>query len=357
MTRPPVYVEGAALEVSFGDPTRNLSELIFDTVRRAVDDSGQPMSSIDSVVLSAHDLVDGRSLSSMVTAPAAGCYLRDEIRYGDDGAAAFAAAVVRLEAGEAQRSIVAAWGRSSEHRPDQFSRALFDPFMTRPLGLDELVLSAMRAQRCLASADARAARSAASRRRAAAAEANPRALHAGGFRPSPHYPLEDLDLPLWADVVAAMVISTEPTGVRVAGIGQSSEPYFFGDRDLSTIVSLREAGSRALADAGRGVDSIDLFEVDGLTLVDEALGLEALGLVGPSEGLRRLADDPRVNASGGGAAGYCAPSMGLTRIVEAVLQLRGTAGAVQQPGVASAVATGGSTVAGQTQTAVVLEAA
>jgi len=88
MTRPAVYVEGAALEISFADGRRNLQELIFDTVRAAVDDSGQPMHEIDSVVLAAHDLVDGRSLSSMVTSPAAGAYLRDEIRYGDDGAGA-----------------------------------------------------------------------------------------------------------------------------------------------------------------------------------------------------------------------------------------------------------------------------
>src|ERR1700734_4045604 len=88
MTRPAVYVEGAALEISFADGRRNLQELIFDTVRAAVDDSGQAMHEIDSVVLAAHDLVDGRSLSSMVTSPAAGAYLRDEIRYGDDGAGA-----------------------------------------------------------------------------------------------------------------------------------------------------------------------------------------------------------------------------------------------------------------------------
>ena len=62
----------------------------------------------------------------MVTAPAAGAYLRDEIRSGDDGAAAFAAAVVRIEAGEASRSIVATWGRASEHDVGAVSRALFE---------------------------------------------------------------------------------------------------------------------------------------------------------------------------------------------------------------------------------------
>ena len=46
--------------------------------------------------------------------PAAGAYLRDEIRHGDDGAAALQQPSC-VEAGEAERSIVAAWGRASEH--------------------------------------------------------------------------------------------------------------------------------------------------------------------------------------------------------------------------------------------------
>jgi acetyl-CoA C-acetyltransferase len=357
MTRPAVYVEGAALEISFADGRRNLQELIFDTVRAAVDDSGQSMHEIDSVVLAAHDLVDGRSLSSMVTSPAAGAYLRDEIRYGDDGAGALAAAVTRLEAGHARRSIVAAWGRSSEHSPDQFSRSLFEPFRSRPLGLDEFVLSAMRAQLCLAAGDGVAsARERASLRRIDRARANPRALRDGGFRSAPHFPLDDADLPLWADVTAAVVLSTEPGPIRLAGVGQSSEAYNFGDRDLRTITSLKTAAERAAADAGFGADTADVAEVDGLTLIDEALGLEAIGFAAPGTGLQALAGDGRTNPSGGGASGYSPPSMGLVRIVETVLQLRGTAGSVQLRQPRRAVATGGSVVAGQTQTVVLLEA-
>jgi acetyl-CoA C-acetyltransferase len=353
----PIYVEGVALEVSFADAGRNLSELIFDSVRAAVDDSGRDMGEIDSVVLAAHDLVDGRSLSSMVTAPAAGAYLRDETRFSDDGAAAFAAAMTRLEAGDNTRSIVAAWGRCSEHSPDAFSRALFDPFMTRPLGLDEFVLSGMRAQLYLAGEGVREAHSRATSSRQAAAERNPRALRSGGFTSTPHYPLEETDMPLWADITVALIISTEPSAVRVAGMGQSSEPYLFGDRQLRSIRSLELAAERALAEAGLRGDVVDLAEVDGLTLIDEALGLEAVGFAAAGGGMAALADDPRANPSGGGASGYSKPAMGLMRIAEAVLQLRGSAGAVQVDSVRTALASGSSTVAGQTQTAIVLAAA
>ena len=355
--RLPIYIEGVALEISFADARRNLSELIFDTVRASVDDSGRQMDEIDSVVLAAHDLVDGRSLSSMVTAPAAGAYLRDEIRFSDDGAAAFAAAVTRLEAGDNQRSIVAAWGRSSEHDPDAFSRSLFDPYMTRPLGLDEFVLSAMRAQLCLSGDGVREARERAVARRRAAAGRNPRSLKTGGFTSAPHYPLDGDDMPLWADITVSMVLSTEPAPIRVTGVGQSSEPYLFGDRPLRSIRSLSQAADRALTEAGIPGTAVDVAEVDGLTLVDEALGLEAVGLARAGEGMLRLADDPRANPSGGGASGYSRPAMGLLRIAEAVLQLRGQAGPVQLDGVRTALASGSSTVAGQTQTVIVLEAA
>jgi hypothetical protein len=352
----PVYVEGVALHIGWHDAKKDLSELIFDTVTDALGDADQSMDAVDSVVLAAHDLVDGRSLSSMVTAPAAGAYLREEIRFSDDAAGALVGAMTKLEAGRARRSVVAAWGRSSEFNYDQFSRTLFDPIYSRQLGLNEFVLSAMRAQLYLAG-DTEKRREQASRRRDELAAANPRALRTGGYRSAAPYPLEPNDLPLWADVTVALILSVQPSPIRVIGAGQSSEPYALGDRNLRAMQGLHEAAGRALSEAGIDAAQLDVVEVDGLTLIDEAMGLEAVGIAPAGEGLRHLAQDPRCNPSGGGAAGYCPPAMGLARIVESILQLRGTAGAGQVPGAHRALATGSSTVAGQTHTAVVFEAA
>ena len=355
-TRPQVFIESAALDIGWRDETLNLSELIFRTVRRAIDESVEGIHGIESVVLAAHDLVDGRSLSSMVTAPAAGAYLRDEIRYGDDGAAAFAAAVVRIEAGECSRSIVAAWGRSSEHDVDEVSRRLFDPLFHGPLGLDELQVSAMRAQAWAQAGGRRQDHAQAIARRRGAAASNPRAVR-GPTRPvAGPYPLTTGDLPVWADIAVAVVLSSRGGPVRVTGMGQASEPYAIGDRDLKQMTSARKAAELALREAGVSAADLDLFELDGLTLMDEALLLEAVGLAPTGQGLAVLARDKRVNASGGGGAGYCAPTMGLARIVEATLQIQGRAGAIQQPGVRRALAIGSSLVAAQTHTAVVLEA-
>lgn len=355
-TRPQVFIESAALEIGWRDESRNLSELIFDTVRRAIDESAEGLDGIESVVLASHDLVDGRSLSSMVTAPAAGAYLRDEIRFSDDGAVALAAAVARIEAGEATRSIVAAWGRASEHDVHALSKALFDPFVQGPMGLGELEVSAMRAQSWLQAGGQRDDHARAVAKRRTAAAANARSAHTSTtLSPASPYPLTPADLPVWADVVAAVVLSSKGGPVCVRGIGQAGEPYAIGDRNLRAMPSARRACELALKDAGLSLKDLDLFEIGGLTMMDEAMVLEAIGLASPGQGLSVLANNPSVNPSGGGAAGYCDPAMGLARVVEAALQLQGRAGAVQRPGVRRAIAIGPAVVAAQAHTAVVLE--
>lgn len=351
-----LFIEGVSIDVTYGDKQRSLTDLIFDTVRSAVDDSHQSMSGIDSVVLASHDLVDGRSLSSMVTAPSAGAYLRDEIRFADDGAGAFAAAMTRLEAGHNQRTIVAAWGRASEHDVNAFSHGLFDPLFGRPVGLNETAVSALRAQKWLELYGQQGdARQLAFRQSNAAR--NTRAVKAGQASESAPYPLIDADLPVWADVAVAVVMSTVPSPIRVAGMGQSSDPYHVGDRDLVRMPALETAVASALLDANTSIQDVDVFEVDALTAFDEVLAVEALGLARPGEGFEFLASHPEFNPSGGSAAGYCAPAMGMARLVETVLQLRGDAGAVQVQGPRRALATGASTIAAQLHTAIVLEAA
>jgi acetyl-CoA C-acetyltransferase len=202
--------------------------------------------------------------------------------------------------------------------------------------------------------DVRAHEEAVQRRQSAAA-ANPRGLKSGGRRFTASSPLSDVDLPLWADVAVALVISGEPAGVRVAGLGQSSEPYWIGDRAITGLPGLSQAAQCALHEAGIAARQLDLVEVDGLSLYDEAIGMEAIGIAPKGRGLAFLASDPRSNASGGGAAGYCAPAMGLLRIAEAVMQLQGRAGAIQLPRPKRALASGSCVVAAQTHTAIVLE--
>lgn len=359
MSTAEVFIAGTALDMGWRDRRLALPEWVHTTVRAALTRSGLRVTDIDSVVLASQDVVDGRSLSSMLTATAAGGYLNDEVRLADDGAVALALAYARIRAGTARNCVVAAWGRASESlTPEAASNALFDPFFTRPLGMTELTISGLRAELMLT-----AGRLNQDDRRAAAAfrfdkvRHNPRRATAGRRAEGAAYPLEDVDLPLHADVCVAAVLSATPTDVRVAGVGQSSEPHSPGERDLAAMPALTAAIGRALGQRGRTVHQLDVIELDAPTLIDEAVAVEAMGLAPAGGGLAFLASDPHWNPSGGSAAGYCPPAMGLTRVVEAVLRLRQDTIPGRSSRTRSGLATGASPLAGQCQTAILLDAA
>lgn len=336
-----VHLHAVALSTSWADRTRSLQDLIFDCVSEALGSAGLLAHDLDAVVLAAHDLVDGRSLTNMTTAPAAAAYLKDETRVGDDGATAFLLADARIRSGSARNCLVAAWGRTSEGSPEEISHALFDPFMTRPLAMTEIGVSGLRASGALSEFPdyARHRADAVARRCTPAAEP--------GRVPPTAWPLRTAELPVWSDVVVAGVLRREPGPVEVLGVGAGTEPYELGDRDLLGLPALRAAGGQALREAGRGIDEIDVLELDGMTMFDEALALEAVGAAGRGQGMSALASDPRLDPAGAAAVGYGAPAMGLVRIARASNRLRAGAGRL-------ALASGSSVVAAQTQAAVVL---
>ena len=124
----PVYLHSAVVSTTWRDASRSLTDLIFGCVRDTLDQAGLAAADLDAVVLAAHDIVDGRGLTAMVTSPAAAAYLKDETRIGDDGALAFILGDARVRSGSAGTCLVAAWGRASEGPVDEIAHALFDPF-------------------------------------------------------------------------------------------------------------------------------------------------------------------------------------------------------------------------------------
>jgi hypothetical protein len=152
-------------------------------------------------------------------------------------------------------------------------------------------------------------------------------------------------------VVAAAVLRDEPADVEVLGVGMGTEPFELGDRDLLGLPALRSAAAQALAEAGCAISEVGVLELDGLTLFDEALAMEAVGAAATGEGMAGCAGDERLDPAGAGAVGYCAPAMGLVRIVRAARRLLDTDAAGTDT---RALASGSSVVAAQTQAAVVL---
>jgi len=124
-------VEGVAVELTCADRSRSLPELIFSCARAALADANCTLQDVDAVTIAAEDLIDGRSLSSMITGPAAGAYLRDEIRVSEDGLAALSLGAAQIQSGMFDRVLVAAWGRASEGDPERSSAYGFDPFTTQ----------------------------------------------------------------------------------------------------------------------------------------------------------------------------------------------------------------------------------
>ena len=351
------FIHGVAVSTGWADASRSLTDLIFNGVTAALADARVDIADVDSVVLASHDLIDGLSLSSMVTAPAAGAYLRDEIRLSEDSLAAASLGAARIQAGESRFTLVAAWGRGSEGDQDATERAAFDPFSVQPFGLREIDVSALRLSAWLQRFGSRQVeREAAALARMARAARNSRALAGHPPHSTPPFPLHHNEGPVLADIVVAAVLGSDPSPVRITGFGHSTDVSNIGERDLLGMPSLTEAVSRALAEANRSILDIDLFEIDGLTLPDEAIGLEALKIAPPGAGFDIYARSSAINPSGGSAAGSCYPTMGLNRLAECYLQLTGRANGVQltqRP--VRAIAVGTSPVAAQVHAAAVLE--
>ena len=287
-----VFIELAALEMSWKDVRRNLSELIFDTVKNAIDGAGKGLDGIDSVCWPPTIWVtDGHCRDGSSRRQA-----RLFATKSDTATMAQAPSCRGSPAVEAG----GASAPSSPHRGVRRTRcrhglALFvrsDFFSAlRPRGIAYFPHARPGVDLPVRNPEHRRGRAEhkhTPRRR-------PRALHSGGFKSAPSCPLLADDLPLWADAVAAVVISNAPSGVRVAGLGQSSEPYWIGDQRLRK----RRPSTRAAARSMKRVPAligIDIFEVDGLTLYDEAVALEAIGLASHGKGLEVLARDGRCNA-------------------------------------------------------------
>jgi hypothetical protein len=99
------------LHVRSGDlePGEAIIDRVFATVRGACDAAGIQPSDCDSVVLAADDIADGRSITTMIHATAAGAYLKDEVRVTHGGLTALGVAALRVQAGISRRSLVAGW--------------------------------------------------------------------------------------------------------------------------------------------------------------------------------------------------------------------------------------------------------
>jgi acetyl-CoA C-acetyltransferase len=137
-----------------------------------------------------------------------------------------------------------------------------------------------------------------------------------------------------SDGAAAVVLTDDPTPVRVAGIGQGTDTLAVRHRTtLTSFRATQEAARVAYAMAGFGPERVDFAELHDAFTPFELIALEDTGLVPPGKAGRATLDgdtalDGRlpINPSGGlKARGHPLAATGIAQIVECVWQLTGGA--------------------------------
>jgi len=143
-----------------------------------------------------------------------------------------------------------------------------------------------------------------------------------------------------SDGAAAIVLTSDRTPVRVAGMGQGTDTLAVRHRrELVTFAATRAAAREAFAMAGFGPEHVDFAEIHDAFAPFELISLEDTGLLPQGKSGRATLDgdtalDGRlpINPSGGlKARGHPLAATGLAQVVECVWQLTGRAQGRQLP--------------------------
>ncbi|GBC81811.1 hypothetical protein HRbin10_00923 [bacterium HR10] len=347
------------------------NELVYGVVREVLDRTGVPMREIESMVTASQDAYDGKTISGMAINEVVGAYLKSEAKVAADGLQALLYGVARILSGEFDLTLVVAHCKESEGDPAAITGLMFDPFVQRPLHLDELTAAALQARRyCrkkgLAPEDVALVSVKAHRQ----ALKNPYAQRAGMFSVSDVLasplladPIHELEAAPRSDGACALLLASEARArahtdrpVFIIGIGNCTDAYWT-ERDLAEARALQEAARRAYAMAGirEPAREIHVAEISARYAHEELMAIEALGL---HPNLVELIAQERaacINPSGGPLCGNPPTVSGLLRAIEAYAQLSGEAGARQIEGARTALAHGAGGICGQNQTVVILQ--
>ena len=338
-------------------------DLVYEVTRSALQDSGLTLADIDNVVTISNDFLDGRTISGMAVGEAAGAYDKNISTVSGDGAfGAFYGAMRVL--GGFETTLVVAHSKGSESDYNCVTNGMFDPIYQRLLGIEGVSAAALQ---CSAYMEKYALSPEAFARVAVKNHTNAKNNPLVGspltitiddvLRSGPLAdPLKRLDCSRICDGAAAIIIASESSArkartnpVWVKGVAHCADAYFIGDRDLADPKALRVAAGKAFQMAGitNPYKEINVVELSDAFSYMEPLWLEGLGFCAPGggpalteSGATALSGDLPVNPSGGVLPANVVLVAGLARVIEAVLQIRGEAGAHQVQGVRTALAHG-----------------
>ncbi|MBD3256201.1 MAG: hypothetical protein GF383_13975 [Candidatus Lokiarchaeota archaeon] len=363
----------------YSDANYGRYEMIFEAVRGAIDKAGLKKKDITTVVSATNDYYDGRTISNCFTVEVGGGYMADESKVEMDGAHAMLYGLMRILSGNHKLAVV--WGGSMPSCFPYHAARLYetDPTWERPTALVNDITAGgfqMRAymEKYGVSAEEIAKIAVKNRKNAAknslaSAEAQMADITVDKVLNSELYsdPVTELMVAQPCDGVAAVLLAPEQQALKItdnpiwiSGVGYNQDPYYLGDRDLSTSKSMELAANTGYKEAGisNPRNEIDVAEIYEAYAHEELILTESLGLAEKGKATElnsEITGELPINPSGGAIGGNAPCATGLIRVIEAVKQLRGEADNYQVQDAKKAVATGQAGMCSQASIMYVLE--
>ena len=356
----------------------NEAELAYEAIKQVLEETGLTLSDIDSVVTCCQDAWDGRTIASLNLQHVVGAHFGHEFTVAEDGINAAYVAMSQVLSGDHETVLVESHMKESQGEKSLIENAGFDAILMRQLGLDFTSAAALQARRYMNKYGITPEQCAkAVVRNHGNAKNNPFAQGPMDITVDDVLgsemlvsPIRLLDAKPISDGACVMIVATEEKAKKLArkpvwitGVSNCYETHYLGDRELADCDALVKAAMRAYSMAGikDPLSEIDVAEISTEYSYQEPLWMEGLGFCGRGEG-GKLADSRSiemggqlpVNPSGGVLPGNPNGVAGMARIAEAVLQLRGEAGARQVKGAKVGLAHGYTGICGQHQAVMIL---
>jgi acetyl-CoA C-acetyltransferase len=346
-------------------PEVSYKELMFEAATRAYADANvNPRKDIDAFITCAEDYWEGHSIFDEFVPDQLGAVLKHLFTVTADGLIGLAHAYMLIRTGQFHTVVVEAHSKASDILTftDIVAFSL-DPIFNRPLGGHPYYIAGLEMTRFLhetGTTKEQCAQVVVKNRKNALANAcaayGAELTTEDVLQSEPtFYPLSHLDISPLADGCIVLVLASShaakkltDTPIWIRGVGWNSDTPWLELREWGKATYAEHAANMAYKMAGikNPRREIQFAEVDDLFSYKELQHLEALKLCRPGEagtlteeGATQKDGEMPVNVSGGALGmGYAPEALGLQRVLEAVLQLRGQAGRRQLSNVQTGLA-------------------
>ena len=322
------------------------------------------------------DIFDARTISDNAMTDVLGAHFGCEEKVAQEGIRALYYGLAAIQSGYVDVVLIVGHCKESQGKSrNMVTHVAFDPFFTRPVGLEYCAAAGLQAQAYMDQSGLTEEQLAAvvvrSRENALKNDRLPgiEAVTVEQVMRSPMLadPIRQLHAYPVSDGAVGLLLAAEErvdafTGapVWITGVGNCMDSFFLGDRDLASNFALKKAARRAYQRAGIAdpKTAFDVVEVSDLYAYQQPMWLEGLGICDAGTGGMAVGSTgcgkTVVNPSGGTLAGNPMILGGMVRAAEAALQLMGKADGHQVENASAALAHGVMGPAGQFHSVVTL---